>query len=153
MPGDVEARTFPKGVYIITSQWGGRRSGMTASWVTRVSAEPAGMAVALHRRSHTREVIQSSGWFVVHALLESDVDLARAFGGGSSRTRDKFVGLDVISSAHGQPVLAQARSYVECMVVRREDVGDHALFVGIIVDEKELRPGEPLRYREEWFGQ
>jgi 3-hydroxy-9,10-secoandrosta-1,3,5(10)-triene-9,17-dione monooxygenase reductase component len=151
MPGDVEARTFPKGVFVITSQWGDRRAGMTAAWVTRVSAVPAMMAVALHRGSATREIIGQSGWFVIHALPESELELARSFGRGSSSGRDKFAGLDVAASSHGQPVLARAKSFLECRVVRKEDVGDHQLIVGEVVSGEELRAGEPLRYREDEF--
>lgn len=151
MPGDVEARTFPKCVYIITSQWGDRRAGMTAAWVTRVSAVPPMMAVALHRGSCTREVIGQSGWFVIHALPESELELAKSFGRGSSRARDKFAGLDIAASAHGQPILARAMSFLECEVVRKEDVGDHELIVGLVAGEGELCRGEPLRYREDRF--
>ena len=153
MLGNVEARTFPKGVYIVTTQWEDHRAGMTAAWVTRVSAAPAMIAMALHRGSATREMIGRSGWFVVHALPESGLELARSFGRGTSTERDKFAGLAPVASAHGQPILVQAKSFLECQVVRREDVGDHELIVGLVVDEKELRVGEPLRYREDWFDQ
>ncbi|MGD9676145.1 MAG: flavin reductase family protein [Candidatus Bipolaricaulia bacterium] len=149
--GEVEARRFPKGVFIITSQWNGRRAGMTASWVTRVSAEPAMMAAALHRGSATEEIIQQSGWFVVHVLPESSVGLAREFGRGSSRDRDKFEGLDVSESRHGQPVLGAAVACLECRVVERHAVGDHHVVIGEIVDETETHAGEPLRYREDQF--
>ena len=151
MPGDVEARTFPKGVYVITSQWGDRRAGMTAAWVTRVSAAPVMMVVAFHRGSYTLEVIGGSGWFVIHALPESELELARCFGRGSSRSRDKFAGFDVAATSHGQPVLTKAMAFLECQVVRSEDVGDHQLIVGEVVNQAELRAGEPLRYREDWF--
>jgi len=151
IPGDVEARAFPKNVYVITSQWGDCRAGMTAAWITRVSAVPAMMAVAIHRGSYTREVIGHSGWFVIHALPESGLELARCFGRGSSRSRDKFVGFSVAVSSHGQPVLTEATAFLECQVVRSEDVGDHQLIVGEVVSGTELRTGEPLRYREEWF--
>lgn len=150
--GEVEARRLPKGVFVITSQWNGRRAGMTASWVTRVSAEPPMMAAALHRRSATEEVIRQSGWFVIHILSESSVGLAREFGRGSSRDRDKFKGLDVSESRHGQPVLDDATAYLECRVVERHAVGDHHVVIGEIVDEAEAHAGEPLRYREVLFG-
>lgn len=150
--GDVEARRFPKGVYIITSRSDDRRAGMTAAWVSRISATPAMMAVALHRASATEEVIRQSGWFVIHALPESHVELARSFGRGSSRDRDKFEGLNVTESSHGQPLLGAAAAYVECRVAGRQVVGDHHLLIGEIVDEAEFCAGETLRYRESLFG-
>jgi flavin reductase (DIM6/NTAB) family NADH-FMN oxidoreductase RutF len=52
---------------------------------------------------------------------------------------------------HGQPILDKALSYLECEVVRTEDVGDHELIVGLVADEGELSRGEPLRYCEDGF--
>ncbi len=60
-PGDVEARIFPKGVYVVTSSCAEGRAGMTAAWVSRVSGTPPLVAVALHRGSATRAVIEKAG--------------------------------------------------------------------------------------------
>lgn len=150
--GDVEARRFPKGVYVVTSCAGDRRAGMTAAWVARVSGTPAMMAVALHPGSATGDAIRESGWFVIHALPESGVELARSFGRGSSRRRDKFAGRAWTESANGQPILTDAIAYAECRVVQRHGTGDHELVIGEVTDEAELHDGEPLRYREVLFG-
>jgi len=150
-PGDVEARIFPKGVHIVTSGCEEGRAGMTAAWVSRVSGTPPLVAVAMHRESATRATIQKAGWFVVHALPEEGLHLAHRFGQGSSRDHDKFAGLDVETSPHGQPILRAALAYLECRLERREDVGDHQLVIGEIVGGAILRAGEPLRYKDALF--
>ena len=146
MLGQLEERLLPKGVYVITSMWKNKRAGMTAAWVTRVAADPPAMLVAIHVGSFTGEVIRGSGWFVINVLDRTQGRLALRFGKGSSRNQDKFNGLSLRTSLHGQPALGNALAYLECKILSIPKVGDHWLFTGEIVDEQELRKGHPLMY-------
>lgn len=151
MLGELEARLFPKGVYVITSRWHDRKAGMTAAWVTRVSGTPPAMMVAIHHQSDTGETIAKSGWYVINVLDEEQLEIARRFGQGSSRNRDKFRGLAMMSSAHGQPVISTAMAYLECKVILLPPVGDHTLHIGNVMEERQLRAGAPLLYNQKKF--
>lgn len=151
MKGELEARLLPKGVYVITSQWERRRAGMTAAWVTRVAGAPPSMLVAIHFGSFTGEVIAQSGWFVINVLGRDQLELARLFGEGSSRDHDKFSGLPLTMSAHGQPVLGVALAYLECEVILTPQIGDHVLFIGEIMEERQFQEGNPLLYDPKEF--
>lgn len=153
MRGELEARLLPKGVYVITSQWRNRRAGMTAAWVTRVSGNPPAMLVAIHCGSFTGEVIAKSGWYTINVLARDQLELARRFGEVSSRNHDKFRGLPLEMSAHGQPVLATGLAYLECKVSLTPRMGDHVLFIGEITEERQLREGSPLLYDPRDFSQ
>ncbi len=151
--GQLEERLCPKGVYVITSIWGNRGAGMTAAWVTRVAASPPAMLVAIHVGSFTGEVIKHSGWFVINILDKTQSMLALRFGQGSSRDQDKFNGLGLLTSLHGQPALKDALAYLECKIISIPKVGDHRLFIGEIMEEQKLREGFPLVYDPEALGE
>ena len=147
--GQLEERSCPKGVYVITSIWGNRGAGMTAAWVTRVAASPPAMLVAIHVGSFTGEIIKRSGWFVINILDKTQSMLALRFGRGSSRNRDKFNGLNLLTSLHGQPALKDALGYLECKIISIPEAGDHQLSIGEITEERKLREGSPLMYDPE----
>ncbi len=142
----MEEELVGKAVFVITAQVRQDRAGMTAAWVTRVSARPALMAVAIHRASRTGELIAEAGRFVINALRAEQEVCARRFGRGSSRRQDKFEGLDLRRSSGGCPVLVDSLGYIECSVVEVLELGDHRLFVGEIVEAERIGQGRPLFY-------
>ena len=142
----LEADLVAKAIFVITSESGGVRAGMTAAWVTRVSSSPPQMAVAIHRASQTGELIAAGDRYVINVLGEGQAVLAQRFGSSSSRIKDKFKGVRLTTAPQGCPVLSDALGYIECHVAQILDVGDHRLFVGEIVAAERLTQGRPLLY-------
>ncbi len=63
----------------------------------------------------------------------------------SSKTSDKFVGLDCVEGELGSPILPNVVAASECSVVAIYPGGDHAIVVGA-VEKISINGGEPLVY-------
>jgi len=126
----------------------GRRGGMTAAWVSRVSWEPPLVAVALAPSRYTYELIREFKAFAVHAVSKSLEHVAmEVFGSLSGRDVDKFE-VARIRPAKARsvvaPVIPSAPLVLECRLVAEYPAGDHVIIIGEVVrayrgsDEKPL---------------
>jgi flavin reductase (DIM6/NTAB) family NADH-FMN oxidoreductase RutF len=142
---------MPQAVFVVTGAAGSVRAGMTACWVVRVSHRPPLYAVAIHHSSQTRDVVAEGNCFCIHILRADQVDLARRFGSVSGRDADKFAGLAWRPGASGAPILQDVMAFLDCQVVSANEVGDHSLFVGRLVEEGVLREAGALIFRPSDF--
>jgi len=146
----VKARwLITNGVYVITANWDGRLNGMAAAWVTRISAEPVLVAVAIWHENLTYRYVHESEAFAVNILGEGQQELARWFGRRSGRDVDKFARAPYRLGPTGSPILEEALAYLDCSVIFEMAFGDHTLFVGEVVEEGVQHEGAPLVYRHE----
>jgi len=138
---------MPQAVFVVTGAAGSVKAGMTACWVVRVSHRPPLYAVAIHHGSQTRGVVAEGNCFCIHILRADQVDLARRFGAASGRDTDKFAGLAWRSGTSGAPVLQDVLAFLDCRVASVNEVGDHSLFIGRLVDEGVLGESSALVFR------
>src|SRR4051812_42260846 len=129
--------TFPSGLYVIGSRAGDRRNGMTANWVTQVSFDPKLVAVSIEKEALTHQLISDGGSFTVNTVDREDRAIVRKFTkpvevDDSAHTLNGFPFHDGPST--GAPVLDQAVAFIECEVRNTVDAGDHAVFVGEVVN-------------------
>ncbi len=145
---------IPQGVFVITAKAGDKKNGMTAAWVSQVSFRPRLLSVSIAPQRYTYQLIKDSGFFAINVLGEGQVDLAKHFGFKSGREVDKFAEVEHFLAQKGSPILKEAIAYFECKLVSICEAGDHALFLGEIVDHQVLREGvSPLIFRwEDYFG-
>ena len=148
------ARATPTGVYVVTVKAGEKINGMTAAWATQVSFKPALVAVAIAPQRYTYSLIKETGMFCLNALPQEAIQTAKHFGFKSGRKVDKFDGVPHTYAKNGSPVLKDAFAYLECKVEDEFEAGDHTVFVGSILDGKELDPDkEPLIFKwDDFFG-
>ncbi|MEM0024535.1 MAG: flavin reductase family protein [Thermofilaceae archaeon] len=142
---------LPQPLVIVTAgdpERAGRRGGMTAAWVSRVSWDPPLLAVAMAPARYTLELIKERGEFVVNVIGKSlEKEAFGVFGSVSGRTTDKFESSKVkLAKAKcvTAPVLADAIVALECKLEKLVEVGDHILAVGRVVCAQKLRDEKPL---------
>ncbi len=136
------------GVNIITAHHEGRRGGMTAAWVTQVAQDH--VLVCMGSQSFTRELVLGSGAFGLNKLAVENLEIARLFGGCSSRDMDKFAGLALHSAVTGSPLLDDCALALDCRVVAVHDFKDEKLIIGKVeAVEYRRQDYHPLIYREE----
>jgi flavin reductase (DIM6/NTAB) family NADH-FMN oxidoreductase RutF len=126
--------TMRSGLFVVTSAYRKRLAGCTCLWVTRVSFNPALVAVYLAPSRFTCQTIEKGKRFVLQALAEDGLPLARRFGLSSSRDVDKFAGLEWQPGINGIPLLAGAVSLLQCRLATVEVQGDHHLLLGEVLD-------------------
>lgn len=126
----------------------GRRGGMTAAWVTRVSWDPPLLGVAMAPARYTLQLIRERGEFVVNIVGRSlEKEAYGVFGSVSGREVDKFEksGVKVLKGkCVTAPVLADATVALECKLEKLVEVGDHVLVVGRVVCARKLKDEKPL---------
>lgn len=120
--------------------------GLVVSSLTSYSSEPPSVvfSVALSTRSYP--VLHGVESFAVHILAHGQEELVSAF---ASRSSDKFAGVDW-AMVDGVPVLPNVQAVLRCRKVGEMRLGDHALFVGGIVDG-EASDREPMVYFDRKF--
>ena len=88
------------------------------------------------------EHFRGSASFAVHVLSESQRDLSVRF---SEMPEGRFEGVEWRTGDTGAPLLAGCLATVECRVVTITEAGDHAIFLGEVVNA-ESHDGRPLVY-------
>ena len=131
---DEALSTFNYGVYIVSGKRGDKANGLTAAWVTRVSFDPALVAVSVGKTRHTHYFIKDGGAFAISVLAEGQQKIGHYFGSVSGRDEDKFARYPHESKKTGAPVISDCAAWIDCKLIHSYDAGDHTIFVGEIVD-------------------
>ncbi|MCC7105010.1 MAG: flavin reductase family protein [Chloroflexi bacterium] len=128
-------RMIPYGLYILTAQRSdGEVTAATVNWVTQASFEPPLVAVGVKTDSHGYGIIKETGAFALNVLGKGQQGLAFAFFKPAERQGDTISGEPFHAGATGAPILENTPAFVECRLVESIERGDHAVFVGEVVD-------------------
>lgn len=140
---------FSYGLYIIASEYQGKKAGYIANTTFQVTSEPPQLAISCHKNNHTTEVILSSGVFSVSVLKkEVNMKIIGDFGFMSSGDIDKFGSVNYIKGPSGAPiVLDSSVAWFDCKVKKSVDLGTHYLIIGEVLDADEISDEDPLTYQ------
>ncbi|HEY0206320.1 MAG TPA: flavin reductase family protein, partial [Acetobacteraceae bacterium] len=100
---------------MITTLHDGERSGLTATAVCSVSAEPPQMLVCVNRSSSPEALIVASGRFGISFLAHDQREVANAF---STKDIDRFASASWTETPAGIPLLDGAAAAFECVVMQ-----------------------------------
>jgi len=121
------------GVYIIGVKYGSKINWMTAAWANQVSSQPPMISVAVGKSHYTSELIPKAKSFSVNILSPVQIELARKCGFTSGRNQDKLREEEFTYQATGAPILNNCTAYLDCKLSHQIEVGDHILFIGIVI--------------------
>jgi len=143
---------FTYGIYMVSVASDGMYNRMIASWVVQCSSDPPLIALAIRKNRMSHSQILGSGSFTVNVLPRTYLSGIARFK--APDWRRKFEGVDYRLSPGGAPVIEDAVGYIDCVVERTVDAGDHTLFIarvtagGLVKDAPVLTTQEyPGRYR------
>jgi flavin reductase (DIM6/NTAB) family NADH-FMN oxidoreductase RutF len=146
---DRRTRQFVTNVGLITSNGPAGLDIMSAEWTHHISYSPSLITINVRGHDATAENIQSSREFGVN-LAAADQNVVWRYSG---RETDKIslikeVGLIVFYTAKSINVLMVqgAAMNAECKLLRQEELGDHIMFVGEVVEISADEDIEPLIY-------
>jgi flavin reductase (DIM6/NTAB) family NADH-FMN oxidoreductase RutF len=140
-------RNLAGAVNIITSAVQERPSGMTATAVCSVSADPPTVLICVNQATATYKAIAESGVFCVNVLRHEDQDLSTLFS-GAQKGEARFRPEQWTRLATGAPVLESALVAFDCRVVHRLPHGTHTIFLGAVEKLQIGRKGKPLLYSD-----
>jgi len=132
------------GIYVLTVRDGDHRHGMSSSWATQVSGDPALLMAAVDRRAHTHDVLVRTGRFALNVVGRSGRQLEDYFYSAASRRPDNLDTVVCDASPQGLPYLRDASVSLECRVVARHPAGDHTLFVAEVTHAVTRTADRPL---------
>ena len=140
------------GVNVITTLENGHAHGMTATAVCSLSAEPPHLLVCVNSNASAHDPIVRAGAFAVNVLGRDQEDIARRFAGmdDCERTRRFSIGRWT-THATGAPVLEDALSAFDCVVVREISAATHTIFIGRVLAVLTKGSGSPLLFHESRF--
>jgi len=130
---------------VATTAAGDDRNGCLVGFHSQCSIHPPRYAVWLSKANRTYRLASRASHLAVHALGDSDRDLAERFGGETGDHADKLAGCEWAPGPGGVPVLAGCASVVGRIVSITDDECDHACFVIEPVALAGQPPSAPLR--------
>ncbi len=112
---------------------------MIASWVSQASFTPPGLTIAVAKDRAVGALLHCGDYFTLNVLAEEKCkeqmkQFLQPFPPGANR----FLGLQVDESPHGQPILPKALAWLEGCVKDRMECGDHWLIYAEIHNGKVL---------------
>jgi flavin-dependent trigonelline monooxygenase, reductase component len=132
---------FASGVTILSVvDSAGVPHGMTASSFTSVSLDPPLILVCVDSRARFLEAFNSSEYFGVNILDETQRSLSERFAGAGY---ERFDGVTWNAGATGVPLFPGVLATMECARFNAFTVGDHEILIGKVLHAN-WREGEPL---------
>ena len=132
---------FATGVTVVTTRAAnGDRIGLTANSFNSASLDPPMVLWSLRNDSANFDAFAEADYFAVNVLAADQVEVSRRF---SREVEDRFAGLECAEGSGGAPIIAGCAATFQCRNVHRYSGGDHAIFVGEVLDF-EVRDRTPL---------
>jgi flavin reductase (DIM6/NTAB) family NADH-FMN oxidoreductase RutF len=144
---------FATGVTIITTRYGEHLHGMTANAVTSLSLDPMLVLVCVDKTADTHDILLKAGFFAVNILARDQEGLALAL---ATKKGDSWThGLDEVThhvAETGAPIIDGSIAYLDCRTLTEHHGGDHTIFIGEVIEAKELSDNPPLLFYTGRFG-
>lgn len=153
----IDAAAFKKGmrhlaasVTLITTRHNNLRSGLTATAVCSVSADPPQILVCVNKTASAHDPIGEAGLFCVNILSPQHRKIAERFAGmdgveGDERFHDMGEWSNLTT---GAPVLQGCPVSFDCKLVTKLSAGTHTIYIGQIVDIALDAAAVPLVYAD-----
>ncbi|MBO9101308.1 MULTISPECIES: flavin reductase [unclassified Rhizobium] len=148
----VDKATFRNGmsrlgsaVNVVTTKFGGKRYGFTASAVCSVSDTPATLLVCINRASSCFHAFKNARHFCVNTLIPGQENISNHFG-GKTPMENRFALGDWSEGLAGVPVLANASVSFECELNNAVDEATHRILFGRVIDIRENQEQATLLY-------
>ena len=150
---DRRTRQFITNVGLITSNGPAGLDIMAAEWTHHISYSPSLIAINVRGHDATAENIQSSREFGVNLAAMNQNVVCSVAGRYSGKKIDKIsllkeAELAIFYTAKNINVLMvqDAAMNAECKLMRQEEVGDHIMFVGEVMEKSADENIKPLIY-------
>jgi flavin reductase (DIM6/NTAB) family NADH-FMN oxidoreductase RutF len=143
-------RHLAGGVSVITTGHGEDRTGLTATSVSSLSAEPPTIFFGLNLSSSSYPVLQRHRSFGVNFLSATQKQVADRFAGrGGEKGAARYADAEWMSGVSGAPLLLGALASLDCEVEEIIERHSHAIIIGRVREVRLGRDDAALVY---WRG-
>ncbi|MBR0404049.1 MAG: flavin reductase [Eggerthellaceae bacterium] len=146
---------FSYGLFLLTSQAGGRDNGCIVNTAVQSASEPRQVSLSCVKGSCTQEMIDEAGAFCISVLTESTPNaFFKHFGMQSGHDVDKFeesakaqiLGGEIARCAAGLVYEKTANAFFSCKVTVREDLGSHVMYNAEVIEARRLSDEPSITY-------
>lgn len=141
-------RRFAVGVSVISTRYDGARSGLTATAVCSVTADPPRLVVFVNKNVAANDAILSSGALCVNVLAGEQEEVAKAFAsmieGVHGEARFGYGQWSELTT--GAPALDGSLANFDCRVIKVFDESTHHAFLCEVLATRERSDGQALIY-------
>ena len=143
-PEDINVSTWkiPSPLGIIGSHSDGEFNGMTASWITQVSMEPALIGVGIDNKSVTFKLMNSSDYFTLNMFSPEYTKVFVKFSKPAEYSEGFLNKEPIHLTKNTVPIFQNASVWFELKTTNKIDLGTHTFFIGEIIDCKTKNPDE-----------
>ncbi|MFI5775963.1 flavin reductase family protein [Nocardia sp. NPDC051570] len=139
-------RNFVTGVAVVTTHRDGAHDAVTVNSLVSLSLDPPLVAISLRRDSRFgADLLATREWNI--CILDGESD---AMAGSFARDREtRTAALATLPTRPGTrtgALLLEAPGWLECVLDRTYEVGDHTLFIGAVVAAGTDAPGARLLF-------
>ena len=145
---DINVSTWkiPSPLGIIGSHSNGEFNGMTASWITQVSMQPALIGVGIDNKSVTFRLMDQSEFFTINMFSPEYTKVFVKFSKPAEYTEGFLNQEPITLTANSVPIFDNARVWFELKTTQKINLGTHTFFIGEIIDCKTIDPEERVAY-------
>lgn len=144
-------RQLTAGVTIVTTAIGNQRSGLTATAVCSLSAEPPTLLACVNREAGAHDPTLQSRVFCVNVLGMQHFELAKLFA-DSRRAARRFESGNWGTLETGAPVLMDSLASFDCLLGQTMRADTHTVLTGRVQAVRADESLEPLLYSRGLFG-
>ena len=139
---------FQSGLYVVSSTDGDDTGACIINTGLQLTSDPLQVEVMVNKQNHTEDVIAKAGHFALTVVTEAaNMLYIGRFGFRTSLDYNKFDGITCEKTVLGDPYTPEnAACVLACEVVGTLDVGTHTIFVGKVVDAKNISGDAPMTY-------
>ncbi len=134
-PAEEALAFLPRGLFLMTATFEGKRAGVLVSSVQSMGGEPPLISVAIRKGHWIEPLVRDSRAFGLCILDPGDRLVTKKFG-DATRPReggDPFDCLPVERLATGAPIVRRCLAAMDCEVARHIDIEvEYALYVGYV---------------------
>jgi len=139
---------YVTGVTVITSKIDEKDFGFTANSFTSVSLDPMLILFCIQKDAKSNEALIEKNKFVVSILSENQQKICFRFSDPKLNQMERFENIETLKSKNSIKIISGSIAWIECIVKKKIEAGDHFIFLGEVLDGKIKSNNKPLVYHK-----
>lgn len=140
-------RNISYGMYLVTTN-NKKKNGCIINTLTQITSENPIISISINKNNFTNNEIKESKKFAVSILsIDTDSEVISNFGYKTGNEVDKFESVEYEEISNLPVITKNMVSYLICEVINVIDCETHDIFLGRVIETKNINNIEPMTYK------